>query len=252
MEAVAEGGDDLLALVLAHEAVVDEDAGELVADRAVDEHRGDARVDAAGEAADDAPVADLRADARDLLLDDRRRRPGQVAAADVAEERLEDVLPEGRVDDLGVELDAVEAALDRLDGGHGRRGRRGERGEPGRRGEDRVAVRHPAGLLGRQAGQQPPRLADRQLRAAELADLGALDLAAEVEREQLHAVADAQHRDPELEQLPVQPRRAVGVDRRRAAGEDQPLGLAPPRPPRRPRGGAAARRRRRTRARGAR
>ena len=33
------------------------------------------------------------ADARDLLLDDRRRRPRHVAAADVAEERLEDVLP---------------------------------------------------------------------------------------------------------------------------------------------------------------
>ena len=33
--------DDLLGLVLAHQAVVDEDAGELVADRPVDEQRGD-------------------------------------------------------------------------------------------------------------------------------------------------------------------------------------------------------------------
>ena len=47
LEAVAERVDDLLALVLAHQAVVDEDARELVADRAVDEQRGDARVDAA-------------------------------------------------------------------------------------------------------------------------------------------------------------------------------------------------------------
>ena len=84
LEVVAEGGDDLLALVLAHQAVVDEHAGELVADRAVHEQRGDARVDAAGQAADDLAVADLRADARDLLLDDRRGAPGHVAAADVA------------------------------------------------------------------------------------------------------------------------------------------------------------------------
>ena len=34
------------------------------------------RVDAAGQAADDLAVADLRADARDLLLDDRRGAPG--------------------------------------------------------------------------------------------------------------------------------------------------------------------------------
>ena len=47
LELVAEGLDDLLALVLAHQAVVDEDARELVADRPVHEHRRDRRVDAA-------------------------------------------------------------------------------------------------------------------------------------------------------------------------------------------------------------
>ena len=73
VEAVAERCDDLLALVLAHEAVVDEDAGELVADGAVDEHRGDRRVDAARKAADDAAAADLGPDPRDLVVDDRVR-----------------------------------------------------------------------------------------------------------------------------------------------------------------------------------
>ena len=108
LEGVAEGRDDLLALVLAHQPVVDEDARELVADRAVHEQRRHRRVDAAAQPADDLAVADLVADARDLLLDDRRRRPRHVAAADVAQEALEDVLPVGRVDDLGVELDAVD------------------------------------------------------------------------------------------------------------------------------------------------
>ena len=110
VEVVAEGGDHLLALVLAHQPVVDEHARELVADRAVHEQRRDRRVDAAREAADDLA----------------RRRPGRGSRAtcssmiDAAlhvrsqpqmslEERVEDLLAVGRVDDLGVELDPVDA-----------------------------------------------------------------------------------------------------------------------------------------------
>ena len=52
----------------AHQAVIDEDAGELVADRLVDQHRGDGRIDAAGQPADHPALADLRADLRDRLL----------------------------------------------------------------------------------------------------------------------------------------------------------------------------------------
>src|SRR3954449_13175677 len=114
-EPVAEGGDDLLALVLAHQAVIDEHARQLIADGAVDEQRRHGGVDAAAEAADDLAVADLGADPPDLLLHDGRRRPRHVAAADVAQERLEDVLPVRRVDDLGVELNAVHRALARLE-----------------------------------------------------------------------------------------------------------------------------------------
>ena len=74
LEGVAEGGDHLLALVLAHQAVVDEHARQPVADRAVHEQRRDAGVDAAGQPADRPPVADLRADPLDLLVDHRGRR----------------------------------------------------------------------------------------------------------------------------------------------------------------------------------
>ena len=58
-----------------------------------------------------------------------------------------------------------------------------------------------------------------ELGLAELGDAGALDLAAELERHQLHAVADAERRDAELEERRVDPRRVLGVDRRRAAAE---------------------------------
>ena len=200
---------------------------ELVADGAVHEQRGDRGVDAAAQAADDLGVADLVADARDLVLDDRGRRPRHVAAAHVAQEALEDVLPERRVHDLGVELDAVDPALFGLEGGHRRLARRGQRAEARRRGEDGVAMRHPAALLVRQPGQQPAVVGDGELGAAELAHLGALDAPAELERDELHPVTDAEDRDPELEQLRIELGRVVGVDRRRAAGEDQALGPAP-------------------------
>ena len=90
------------------EAVVDEDAGELVADRPVHEQRRDRGVDAAGEAAEHALAADLRADALDLLLDDGGGRPRGRRAGDLVEEVLQQLLAVRRVHDLRVELHAVE------------------------------------------------------------------------------------------------------------------------------------------------
>ena len=62
----AEQAHDLLRLALAHQAVVDEHAGELVADRLVDQHRGDRAVDAARKPADHLASAHLLADLLDL------------------------------------------------------------------------------------------------------------------------------------------------------------------------------------------
>ena len=95
MEVAAEGLDDLLRLVLAQQAVVDEDARELVADGLVHEQRGDGGVDAAGERAEDALAADLGADPLDLLLDHRGGRPGGRRAGDVVEEVLQRSVPCG-------------------------------------------------------------------------------------------------------------------------------------------------------------
>ena len=55
------------------------------------------------------PRADLGPHGLDLLLDDRRHRPRRPAPAGVVEEALEQLLAVRRVDDLGVELHAVEA-----------------------------------------------------------------------------------------------------------------------------------------------
>ena len=63
-----EQRDDLLGLGEPQQAVVDEHAGELLADRLVDQHRRHRRVDAAGKAADHPALADLGADLLDRLV----------------------------------------------------------------------------------------------------------------------------------------------------------------------------------------
>ena len=59
------------------------------------------------------------------------------------------------------------------------------------------------------------------MRAPVFPDLGALDRAAQLAGDQLHAVTDPQHRDPELEQPRVELRRPIGVHGRGTAREDQ-------------------------------
>ena len=221
---LAEGLDHLLGLVHPHQAVVDEDAGQLVPDRLVDEHRRDRGVDAAGEAADHPALADLGLDLLDLLGDHRLRRPLLLAAGDVAQEAGEDLGPVGRVDDLGVELDPVEAAVGQLAGGDRRARAGGQRGEALGRLEDGVAVAHPAALLLRQPAEQAAAaVAQDEVGAPELARLRRLDPAAERQHHRLHPVTDAQHRNLEIEQLGRERRRPRLVDRGRPAGEDQRL-----------------------------
>ncbi len=215
---VAKRLDHLLRLVLSQQAVVDEHAGELIAHGAVDEGRGGCRVDASREAADHPSLADLGAHSLDLLVDHRGGRPALLETGDLTQEAVEDLRAVGRVDDLGVELDPVEASLGALERGDRRPWAGGERDEAGRGLEDAVAVAHPALLLVRQPGQQTPAaVGEDQRRAAELPGIRALDAAAEDMDHRLHPVADAQHRDVELEQLASQLRCALRVDRGRAA-----------------------------------
>ena len=71
------------------------------------------------------------------------------------------------------------------------------------------------------ASSRPGELTDEP-RAPELADLGALDAAAQLEHHRLHAVTDAEHRHAELEQLAgaasARPRRRRTPARRRGSG----------------------------------
>ena len=124
--------DHLLALVLAHQAVVDEHARQLVADRAVDEQRGDRGVDAAREPADHAA----------------RRRPARGSAR-----------PARRSIDAGDQraLAAADVARGSASGSAGRTGCGRPRGGTGcRRRRARVArTRRPASRSRRRAPRSP-------------------------------------------------------------------------------------------------
>ena len=87
----------LLALARAHQAVVDEDAGELVADRLVDQHRRDRRIDAAGEAADHPALADPGADRLARLGAERGHRPVALQARDLVDEIADQPRAVGRM-----------------------------------------------------------------------------------------------------------------------------------------------------------
>ena len=83
--------------------MVDEDAGELVADGFVNEDGGDGGIDASGEAADDAAAADLGADALDLGVAEAGHGPVAGAARDVVGEVAQELGTVRGVHDLGVE-----------------------------------------------------------------------------------------------------------------------------------------------------
>ena len=99
--------DHGLGLVQPQQAVIDEHAGELVADRLVDQHRGDRRIDAAGQAADHLALADLRADLLDRLLAEGAHGPVAGEAGDLADEIADQLGAVGRVHHFGVEHQAV-------------------------------------------------------------------------------------------------------------------------------------------------
>ena len=193
-ELAAERVFHLLGLVAAQQTGVDEHTRELVADRLVHERGRDRRVDTTRQPADHALGSDLRADLVDArsMIDTLVHVGRQPAASKRNALRIS--LPVLGVRDLGVELDRVDAAVAVFDD----RGRRGLRAaghdEARRRLRHRVEVAHPDDLLGGLVGEQYRRALDRQCRAAVLARAGLGDLAAEIARDELRAVTDAQDR----------------------------------------------------------
>ena len=225
---VPEQVDHGLGLVEPQHAVIDEHAGELVADRFVDQHRGDGGIDAAGEAADHPALADLRADLLDRLLAEGAHGPVAGEARDLAHEIADQFGAVRRVHHFGVEHQAVIFALLVLD--HRERRVRRDAGDRKARRHlgDAVAMAHPDRMLLAHAPggfEQLARRLDLDIGAAEFAVMAALDLAAELGRHGHLAVADAEHGHAGIEDRLRRARRAFLVHRFRAAGEDHRLRL---------------------------
>ena len=120
----AEQVDDGLAFVEPQQPVIDEHAGQLIADRLVDQHGGDRTIDAAGQPADHPALADLLADFLDRLVLEGAHGPVAAGAGDLADEIAQELRALRRVHHFEMELGGVELAL--LVGDHGdRRVRRG-------------------------------------------------------------------------------------------------------------------------------
>ena len=212
----AEQRDDLLAFARAHQAGIDEDAGELVADRFMDQHRGDGGIHAARQAADHLALADLFADFLHHGGAEGVHVPFRLDAGDVQHEVLVDLRAARRVHHFGMELDAVELALLVGDHGIGRMVRGRHDGKARRDGGDLVAMVHPHRLAvadGAQPGQQRRLFGDHDVGAAEFAGVAAFDLAAQLVRHRHLAIADAQHRHARFEHRLRRARRALFHDR---------------------------------------
>ena len=111
MQHVAKRRQHRLRFALAQQTVIDEDAGELLADRARDQRRRDGRIDAAGERADDLVVADLRRESprsrgrRTTPSSNRRPSPA------IRCRKLASIVRAGfGVHDFGMKLHAVDLA----------------------------------------------------------------------------------------------------------------------------------------------
>ena len=205
-----------LRFVVAQQPVVDEDARQPIADGAMDQHRGHRGIDAAGEAADDlARRPDLLADPRRRFFDERGDRPVAAAAADVVGEVPQDLEAVIGVHDLGMEQQRIEARA------------RGDSiatigavalvaatAKPGRHRRDVVAVAGPHAKLRRDVREQRRLRASatrRPARGRTRDDPSAATCPPSDSGHQLHAIADAEHRNVQVEDRRVAFRRAVVI-----------------------------------------
>jgi hypothetical protein len=218
-EHVAERLLDLLALARAQDAVVDEEAVQPLADRLVEQHRDHRRVHAARHAAHHLPVADPRAQAVELVGDELVHRPVAREPRDPDQEVLEQPHAVVGVHDLRVELQPVDLAVGGAHRGERAVERRGDRLEAARQRGHAVAVAHPDGAGRGDAGEQRSSESLRSSSAARTRARPRPRPGRPAPHQQLHAVADAEHRHAEPEHRRVGARRVGGVDARGSARE---------------------------------
>lgn len=217
----AEHGFDLVSLILSEEAVIDEDARQLLADRLREQDRRHGGVDAARKRTERLARSDLLAQSFNRRLDEGRHLPIALAQRDAAHKVFKDLRAVFRVHDLGMELHGIELScriFHRRDGAvrclcrhvkaFGRFG-------------DIVGVTHPTDALLRYISEEHGRpVRNLKLRPAVLADRRRLNLAAEFVCHELRTVAYTEDGHAKGENFLAVRRRILLVDALGAARKD--------------------------------
>ena len=202
---------DLLALARTQQTVIDEKAGELIADSLVNQRRGHGGIHATGECTNHLRVTDLLADLRDLLVNNRVRRPRGFNSRALVEEVLQSILAELRVADLGVPLQAVEVTLSAFEScDRGLCSRCGD-GEAFGRALNGVAVAHPHDLTFGSPIEEAGLLRNRGVGVPVLAGSRASHGSAQRVGHGLEAVADSQNRHTRGENRGINGRSALFI-----------------------------------------
>ena len=191
---------DKIALILAHQALIDKDACQLLSDRTAQQCRRDGRIHTAGQSQNHLLVPDLRTQLFDGIADKIIHHPVAGEAADTEQEIAQDILAVDAVRDLRMELHRVNLLLRTLE----RRARavrrfRGD-GKALRQLADKIGMAHPDRAACRNTVKEDAFC----MRHGDFAVFGFLacgDLAAQRIRDKLTAVADAENRDAERENL---------------------------------------------------
>src|SRR5208282_2408133 len=202
-----------LRLAPAQDAVVDENARELVSDSLVQQRRSDAGVHATAKTQNYLFVADLGADSLDCLVNVAAHRPVPAAATDSVDKAGQNLAPSRRMDYFRVKLQAEHlrgAVLDRRVGGVLGNG---DGFEPRRQSRQPVPVRIPDLECPRQIGEERAgAVFDAEGAFAVFAFLTRLDFSTEILGQELQAVANAQHGNAQLEDRGVGQRRFFRID----------------------------------------
>ena len=201
-----EGRHDLIAFLMAQQSVVDEHAGEFVADGAMQQRRDHRGIDTTGQTEQHFIIADLLADGANTFVGDIAGGPQCVAAADLTDKARKNASALAGMRHFRMKLHTVEVPC--LVGHTGNRCTvgAGHQFETGRQIDHAIAMTHPhveqavafvAGVVF-DVFQQLRVAACAHLRIAVFVMVRRFDLAAQLFGHGLHAVADAEHRHAQL------------------------------------------------------
>ncbi|EIT87961.1 cytosine deaminase [Parascardovia denticolens IPLA 20019] len=216
---------DLFHLPLAQEAMIHENAGQLLTDGLMDQGCSHGGIHSPGQAANHLFVTHLLANPGDLVFDDAGRIPLPGNASLIVQETLENVLPQRGVLDLRMPLDPVKFAGLVLHSSHRCAFRMGQDGEAFRCLAYGHPMTHPGALFLRGLNEDAFGVVDISLGLAILTQGGLIHVATQLVGHHLEAIANAQNRHAGIEDLLIDGRGPRLVDGSGAAGQDDGLGV---------------------------